>query len=187
MTTKPDLRMTPARPEPCGECPWRKSHPAGWLGGFSPEDFAACIVTDVPIACHLTCGGTGTPSLCTGALVHYANQCKSPRPSELRAAVNEVEPRDDVFRFTHEFLAHHKAAGVAPTRRMFEEDPEFESLAHGMLEPHLIAAARAGGKPIRDLPDAELDAILDEGRSHPRFREADAEKAARLSGHYEEA
>lgn len=110
-----DLVMKPAGSAPCDECPWRRKHPAGWLGGFPAVEFVAMVQFDIPIACHKTCGGTGSPRLCVGALQHYQNRVKSPRHPGLSAAVDQVGENPEVFDWPQEFLEHHNGGPLGIT------------------------------------------------------------------------
>jgi hypothetical protein len=99
--------------EPCKECPWRRKHPAGWLGGYSAEDFVNQVQFDgPPVPCHLTIppGGTmaDSVSMCAGALIFMKNSCKSAQHPDYGDALEKVERSPDVFQWPHEFLAHHK-------------------------------------------------------------------------------
>lgn len=124
---------------PCRDCPWRRNAPAGWLGGFPAVEFVAMVQTDVELACHLTVGGSGEPSLCAGALISYRNQCKSPRTPDLGAAVQQVEPSPDVFAFPREFLDHHES-GHLSFRSMFT--PEDRETLSFWLNPAVYRGGR---------------------------------------------
>ena len=93
--------------KPCNECPWRRIHPAGWLGGYEPEDFTQQIQFDgPPLPCHKTIPGDGTEAraMCAGALI-----CKGANHPDYRNALDTVEQDTaNVFQWAHEFLAHHK-------------------------------------------------------------------------------
>jgi hypothetical protein len=129
-----DLQMKPAGAQPCDECPWRRKHPPGWLGGFPAVEFVAMVQLDIPIACHKTCGGTGKASLCTGALQHYKNRIKSPRRADLSAAVELASENPDVFDWPREFLEHHASRGVAKPDNSHFNDEDREALG-AFLDP----------------------------------------------------
>lgn len=95
--------------EPCNECPWRRKSPPGWLGGFPPAEFLAFVQHDIELACHKTCGGSGEPSLCAGALIHYRNRVKRPNNPVVAAGVDKVQASADVFSWPWEFLDHHES------------------------------------------------------------------------------
>jgi len=101
---------------PCNECPWRRTHPAGWLGGYQPEDFTRQIQFDgPPLPCHKTIPGDGTVAraMCAGALIFMKNSCKGAHHPEYGEALSMVEPdTETVFQWTHEFLEHHNNPGA---------------------------------------------------------------------------
>lgn len=97
---------------PCDECPWRRTHPAGWLGGYKPEQFVEQVQRDgPPLPCHKTIAEgdpNPSPSMCAGALVFMRNSCKSAQHPEYGDAREQVAPDPvNVFRFPAEFLAYH--------------------------------------------------------------------------------
>lgn len=98
---------------PCDECPWRRSHVPGWLGGYAPEDFIGQVQHDgPPVPCHKTIDGErpeGAASMCAGALIFMKNSCKSPRHPAYGDALDHVqEDAETVFQWPHEFLEHHR-------------------------------------------------------------------------------
>ena len=98
---------------PCDECPWRRVHPAGWLGGYKPEEFTQQMQFDgPPLPCHKTIApGDTAPaqvSMCAGALIFMRNSCKSAQHPDYGDAREQVEPDPvNVFQWPHEFLAYH--------------------------------------------------------------------------------
>lgn len=107
--------------KPCRDCPWRRAHAPGWLGGYEPEWFTERVYKEVPINCHLTLNNPSVEEtakdgeqaviekfpLCAGSLIVQKNMCKLPRDPELAAAVAAVERSPDVFNHPVEFLHHH--------------------------------------------------------------------------------
>ena len=102
--------------QPCNDCPWRREHPVGWLGGYPAEWFTERLYADVPLNCHKTIGDVeGMPEtliqdtrpLCAGALITYKNMLKLPRRPDLAEAVIAVEKSEHVFRHPQEFLDRH--------------------------------------------------------------------------------
>lgn len=110
--------------KPCNDCPWRREHAAGWLGGYTPEWFTERVNGEVAINCHKTLpfddekveeiaarGGEQavreTFPLCAGSLIVQRNMCKVPRDPDLAAAVRKVERDPTVFNHPVEFLHHH--------------------------------------------------------------------------------
>lgn len=108
--TFPVLRHT----EPCDECPWRRNHPAGWLGGYAPEDFTVQVQFDgPPVPCHKTIPPgddmTAAVSMCAGALIFMKNSCKLSRHPAYGDALDSVnENTETVFQWPHEFLEYHR-------------------------------------------------------------------------------
>ncbi len=97
--------------EPCNECPWRRKHPAGWLGGYEPEDFTQQVQFDgPPLPCHKTIPPDGEArAMCAGALIFMKNSCKSANHPDYGDALSTVEKdTENVFQWPHEFLEHHK-------------------------------------------------------------------------------
>lgn len=96
---------------PCNECPWRRSHPAGWLGGYTTDDFINQLQRDgPPLPCHKTIPGDGTEAraMCAGALIFMRNSCKSAQHPDYGDARERVEPDPvNVFRWPQEFRDHH--------------------------------------------------------------------------------
>lgn len=96
---------------PCNECPWRRSHVPGWLGGYSIDTFLNQVQFDgPPIPCHKTLedGSTGE-AMCAGALIFMKNSAKSPQHPAYGDALDHVKKNtDDIFRWPHEFREHHE-------------------------------------------------------------------------------
>lgn len=101
---------------PCNECPWRRNHPAGWLGGYKPDDFVQQVQFDgPPLPCHKTIppglapdADTDEISMCAGALIFMRNSCKSAQHPDYGDAREQVEAdRENVFQWSKEFLDHH--------------------------------------------------------------------------------
>lgn len=99
---------------PCSECPWRRSHPAGWLGGYSIDDFVNQVQHDgPPLPCHKTIPGDGTEAraMCAGALIFMKNSIKSAQHPDYGDALEQVERDPAVFSWPHEFRHHHSEEG----------------------------------------------------------------------------
>jgi len=106
---------------PCGDCPWRKKAPAGWLGGYEAEWFTERVQREVPLICHRSLEDDKSDflseseiidkyPLCAGALIVQKNMCKLPRDPNHGAAVSAVERSSEVFSHPREFIAHHQGA-----------------------------------------------------------------------------
>lgn len=98
--------------EPCNECPWRRKHMPGWLGGYEPEQFVGQVQHDgPPLPCHKTIPGDGSEAraMCAGALIFMKNSCKSAQHPGYGDALSSVErDTENVFQWPHEFLEHHR-------------------------------------------------------------------------------
>lgn len=104
--------------KPCDECPWRRVHPAGWLGGYPAEDFVNQVQFDgPPLPCHKTVTAGLDPdadlpdsvSMCAGALIFMRNSCKAAQHPAYGDARDQVEPDPvNVFQWPKEFLDHHR-------------------------------------------------------------------------------
>jgi hypothetical protein len=92
---------------PCSDCPMARSALNGWLGGSTPEEYAALAHTDERPECHVH----GNVE-CAGMAIYRANICKSPRTPGLTLPAD----RAAVFASQSEFLAHHKAPLLAEDR-----------------------------------------------------------------------
>jgi len=94
--------------KPCDECPWRRKHLSGWLGGYEPSDFVLSVETSARVSCHKTLNDGKKPALCAGALIFMRNSCKMPDDPCLQAVRMEFEPdHENVFSHPVQFLEHH--------------------------------------------------------------------------------
>jgi hypothetical protein len=100
---------------PCNECPWRRVHMPGWLGGFDVDQFIGQVQYDgPPLPCHKTIpeGGGEARAMCAGALIFMRNSCKSAKhpdyetPDGLATELVEPDPVN-VFQWPQEFRDHH--------------------------------------------------------------------------------
>lgn len=95
---------------PCGECPWRKKAPAGWLGGFTAEHYTDAVRNNEVPACHNKDFGpeSDKTAMCVGALAVMSNSCvladKTPGGLEARAYIGR---RQDVFQHYTQFYEYH--------------------------------------------------------------------------------
>lgn len=84
---------------PCSDCPLRRDALHGWLGGYTPEEYARLCHSDEVVECHVHAG-----SRCAGLAIYRRNVAKwQPREHEL------PKDPDTVFSTRAEFLDHHKA------------------------------------------------------------------------------
>lgn len=103
---------------PCGECPFRRKAPAGWLGGGTVEDWHALLCFgDTAFVCH-TAEKRGKRHLCAGSAIHFRNSLKTPRDPAFAAMVMRfAKDAVTVFAWPHEFKAHHEAGLLALTKK----------------------------------------------------------------------
>lgn len=97
---------TPAKAQhdrPCSDCALRRDSLEGWLGGGTPEEWAAMLHGEARVDCHVLEGAQ-----CAGAAIYRGNICKRPRDKTVL-----VLPADEdaVFSNRREFLAHHEGKG----------------------------------------------------------------------------
>lgn len=96
--------------KPCKECPWRLIAPSGWLGGYTPEQYADAVNNNEIPACHLQDHGPNSDAtaMCAGALGTMSNQCKSAYNTEGGdSARTEVGKNPDCFQHIADFYQHH--------------------------------------------------------------------------------
>ena len=112
--------------EPCNECPWRRDHMPGWLGGYQAEDFVNQVQRDgPPLPCHKTIPGDGTNAraMCAGALIFMKNSCKGANHPDYGDALSTVEKdTEKVFQWPQQFLDHHKQDLNAWVRQRMGDD-----------------------------------------------------------------
>lgn len=89
--------MKPLLTRPCNECPWRRDHPAGWLGGYRPEDFTQQIQFDgPPLPCHKTIPGDGSELLETHiAKCNEGGDCEDDRPPHVISEIHRTNANID--------------------------------------------------------------------------------------------
>jgi hypothetical protein len=98
-------------PNPCKECPLRRTSLRGYLGGYSVENYLTILHSDADIACHMSPGfHTGDLSKqrsCTGVAGYRANVGKMPRGPHAAEAVRTVGKSEEYFASPTEFAQHH--------------------------------------------------------------------------------
>lgn len=109
------MTLPDATPNPCNDCPWRRTSTRGWLGPFSASDWVSLAQSDMPVACHLTIDRDDDweqPGVkqCRGVAMFRKNICKAPRDPAV-----VVGPRDTekVFGRGTEFMDHHDNTPLA--------------------------------------------------------------------------
>lgn len=96
---------TPA-PNPCNECPWRRTSLRGNTGPLSAEEWTLCAHSDEEIACHLTLDAWWSePRHCSGADIYRSNVYKRPRWLDHEQLGAD---RLTVFASPAEFQEHHR-------------------------------------------------------------------------------
>ena len=82
----------------CSDCPLRRDSLAGWLGGYTPEEYARLCHSDEVVECHVHAG-----SRCAGLAIYRRNTAKwQPEDHKL--------PSDHLTIFSNvaEFIKHHE-------------------------------------------------------------------------------
>ncbi len=88
----------------CSDCPLRRDALPGWLGGSTPEEYAALCHSDEVVECHVHAG-----SRCAGLAIYRRNTCKwQPKDHALDA------DHKAVFSSRLEFIDHHHHSTGAP-------------------------------------------------------------------------
>lgn len=108
----------------CGECPFSKNSPKGWLADYQPEDFAKFMHHEISFPCHLTTKENFTPEeaneavakgelkLCRGYVESIVKSCKMIHDNPtLNKAVEMVkaEGTSENSMAIWEFIKHHDA------------------------------------------------------------------------------
>lgn len=104
----------PPRPDACRECPLSRTSAAGYLGGYSVENYLQILHGDAAIACHMSPGfherDHARQRHCTGVCAYRANVSKLPRDSGSQEAIRLIGPdRERFFATPAEFAAHHRS------------------------------------------------------------------------------
>jgi hypothetical protein len=84
------IKLPPAVPKPCSDCPWRRNAAPGWLGPHTAQEWIRLAHGEAPIACHQTIP-KGSDEMepektwavpgvrqCKGAAIYRTNVFKSP-------------------------------------------------------------------------------------------------------------
>lgn len=109
----------------CKDCPFRRKHPAGWMGSNHPWDHSQSALSDESVGCHSSFPQDGYENKikfqiaekraprCRGALTFMRNIGKVPRNKEMRKLADSVKPdKKNCFATLGEFLKHHLNATV---------------------------------------------------------------------------
>lgn len=112
--------------KPCGECPFRREAPAGWIGGHSkPDEITAIVMADQKFPCHAAVNrlendgadfetAVDAAPYCVGSIAMMNNTCKLSHNSFVVDLQKRVGRRGDVFSNAREFIEHHN---TGPTRK----------------------------------------------------------------------
>lgn len=147
--------MTPAVKKPCAECPFRVGGPAGWMGTATPEAYAADIINDARMPCHMTVDyedpdwhrrwiDSERGSLCAGALVMMSNIVKRTRDKD-----RPVVPADrvTVYPTLTAMIDAHRGASVR-SWQVPDNDPQVaevrERLRMAPIAPADVSCAHEG-------------------------------------------
>lgn len=82
---------------PCSDCPMRRDSLKGWLGGSTPQQYAALCHSDSVVECHVHSG-----SRCAGLAIYRSNTCKS-QPKEHKLPSDHNLVLSNIM----EFIEHH--------------------------------------------------------------------------------
>jgi len=117
------LQLKPPRGTPCGECPFRRTSMAGYLGPHRAKTFLMMALSDGHMPCHLEHGdGRGQVEdahQCSGRAIFMANSCKVPADDTL---VRLTVDRKTVLGNSVEFLEHHGQHRHIPERPWTDMD-----------------------------------------------------------------
>lgn len=114
--------------KPCGDCPFRRAAPAGWIGAHGhPQEITDIVMADQKFPCHTAVNKLETEGAdfetavdaapyCVGSLIMMNNTCKVSRNSFVVALQKRVGKSEDVFANQREFVDHH-TAGLRKTKR----------------------------------------------------------------------
>lgn len=105
-------QITPCTGKVCDECPYRKTAPPGYFGGYSIDEYRDPLIHDILVPCHKTHGKEERP-LCTGLVAVRVNGAKRAKVHstliESENAVRELpEAREQCFDHVHQFTEYHK-------------------------------------------------------------------------------
>ena len=128
-------------PQPCPDCPWRRSTRPGALGGSPPETFIGQAFGAYVLPCHNACDfgdpdwkakAIDTPQ-CAGAAIFRANV----GIGKFLPPVLHKLPSDPglVFNTAAEFLAHHREIPIENAEDLLAITPPHELLARQLLRP----------------------------------------------------
>jgi len=98
--------VTKQHTTPCGDCPWRRVAPEGWLGDLTSAQWLDCAHGETKMQCH-----AHSRMQCAGAAIYRANNHKVTRSSDrLRLPPDKAA----VFANRGEFAEHHSR--MVPTK-----------------------------------------------------------------------
>lgn len=95
----------------CSDCPLRRDALRGWLGGYTPEEYARICHSDQVVDCHVHAG-----SRCAGLAIYRRNTCKW-QPEEHKLSADH----ESVFSNLVEFVDHHSKKPSAIELKRKEE------------------------------------------------------------------
>lgn len=108
-----DRPMGDGHKKPCNECPFRKNHLQGWLGGrWTARALHAFVMSEQKFACHKTIEEEGKEAgtkVCIGSILYMnknAKLCANPKMKKLQDKFRK-EDTSNILNVS-EFLEHHK-------------------------------------------------------------------------------
>ena len=117
--------------KPCGDCPFRRAAPAGWIGAHGhPSEITDIVMADGKFPCHMAVNKLETEGAdfetavdaapyCVGSLIMMNNTCKISRNTFVSELQTKVGKSKDVFANRREFDEHHGAL----QRRRAKKEP----------------------------------------------------------------
>ena len=105
--------LKPSHPQPCRECPFRRTSLKGWLGPW-PDALAIHreVMNECDFACHMTLGDEDVgvvhsgPRRCAGAMMYAKRNGKVFRDPVQRKDCERLKEHHDIMGI-EEFLEHH--------------------------------------------------------------------------------
>ncbi len=106
--------------KPCGECPFRRKAPAGWIGGHGhPKEITDIVMSDQKFPCHTAVSAlenegadfetaVDAAPYCVGSLIMMNNSCKLSRNRFVSDLQKRIGKSVEVFSNAYKFIEHHE-------------------------------------------------------------------------------
>lgn len=108
----------------CSDCPLRRDALNGWLGGYSPEEYARLCHSDEIVECHVHSG-----SRCAGLAIYRKNV------SQRQISEHELPgDTETIFASRSEFLDHHRKSPSLSSTTGNSSDKAYEELRSIVLD-----------------------------------------------------